>query len=151
MMKMKATMSRTNKVFACIQILIFLSLTLCSSGLTISLSGKSGEFPCKDHECGCKSEADCRAHCCCSPQGNSAKFYHGATKQKNVFQSFISSLKCKSGSDAVAVIKAELKYILDDGCVIPQIRFLCFLASDTMVHLCEPMVLPPEKPPRCPS
>ena len=40
-------MSKINKVIACIQILVFLCLILCSGGVTISLSGKSDEFPVK--------------------------------------------------------------------------------------------------------
>ncbi|MCF6155610.1 MAG: hypothetical protein E3K36_10230 [Candidatus Brocadia sp.] len=143
-------MSNTNKILACIQILIFLSHTLCGSGINFNVSVKSGEFPCKDHECGCKSASDCRTNCCCSPQGNYAKSHHDAKKQKNGFQSFISSLMCKSGSDGISVINTELKYVLEDDFVIPQIAFLYFLASDIMVHICEPMVSPPEKPPRCP-
>src|SRR3990172_3043329 len=114
MRKMTGGMSKINKVLACIQILIFLSLTLCSSGVTISSFKKSGEFPCKDHECGCKSEADCKIHCCCSPQGNQVIAQQGIKKQKNSLQSFISSLKCKSGSGATTCINAELKYVLED-------------------------------------
>lgn len=142
-------MSKINKVLACIQILIFLGLTLCSSGVTVISPGKSGEFPCKDHECGCKSEADCKTHCCCSPQGNQSTSQYGVKKQKDSLQSFISSLRCKSGSDAITCINAELKYVLGDDCEIPKITFLYFLANNTIVHLCEPMVSPPEKPPRC--
>ncbi len=141
-------MSKMNKVLASIQIFIFLSLTLCNSGVTISLSGKSDAFPCKEHACGCKSEPDCKAHCCCFPQGNQLLSHHGVKKQKNSFQSFISSLTCKSGSDAITFINTELTYILEDCCVSPQITFFCFLASDTVTHLCEVMVSPPEKPPR---
>ncbi|MFN3532693.1 MAG: hypothetical protein ACK41Q_09335 [Candidatus Brocadia sp.] len=141
-------MSKTNKIVACIQILIFLSLSWCSSGTNIRLSGKSDEFSCKDHACGCKSAADCKVHCCCSPQGNQLTSQYRVKKQKNSLQSFISSLKCKSGSDAVTLVKAELKYILDEDFIIPHITFLCFLVSDTMTHLCEVMVSPPEKPPR---
>lgn len=142
-------MSKTNKILACIQILIFLSLTLCGSGITFTVSVTSDEFPCKDHNCGCKSAVDCRTNCCCLPQGNHEKSHYGAKKQKNGIQSFISSLMCKSDSDGISVINTELKYVLEDDFVIPQIAFLYFLASDTMVHICEPMVLPPEKPPRC--
>lgn len=141
-------MCKVNRVFAIIQILIFLSLTMCGSGIPFKVSGKSGEFPCKDHACGCKSEADCKTHCCCSPQGDQLLSQQGVKKQKNSLQSFISSLKCKSGSDAITCINSELKYILEDYCVILQITFFCFLTSDTLAHLCEPMVSPPEKPPR---
>ncbi|MBE7446514.1 MAG: hypothetical protein HS132_15270 [Planctomycetia bacterium] len=143
-------MNKINKALACIQIVIFLSLTLlCSSETTISSFKKSDTFPCKDHACGCKSEADCKAHCCCSPQENQTTSQYDIKRQKNSFQSFISSLKCKSGSGAITCINAELTYILDDYCVIPQIPFFCFLASDTLTHLCEVMVSPPKKPPRC--
>ena len=142
-------MSKMNKVIAGIQILIFLCLILCSDGITINLSGKSNEFPCKEHACGCKSEADCKAHCCCSLPGNQATDQQGIKKQKNSLQSFISSLKCKSGSDAITCINAELKYVLEDYFVIPPITFFCFLADDTLAHIREVMVSPPEKPPRC--
>ena len=142
-------MSKINKVLACIQALVFLGLLLCSGGsITISSSGKAGEFPCKEHTCGCKSESDCKTHCCCSPRGNQSTSQYGVKKQKNSFQSFISSLKCKSGSDAITFINTELTYIMEDSCVIPRIIFFCFLASDTLTHLCEVMVSPPEKPPR---
>ncbi len=137
-----------NKVVACIQILIFLSLTLCNGGITIGSLGKSDEFPCKDHQCGCKSEADCKTNCCCSPHGNQLMSQHDAKTKKNSLQSFISSLKCKSGSDAITFINTNLKYILEDKPTISQITFLYFLANNTLVHLCEPMVSPPEKPPR---
>lgn len=142
-------MSMINRIFASIQILIFLGLALCGSGIPFTVSVKPGDYPCKGHACGCKTETDCMTRCCCLTQGNQGKSYHGVKKQKNNLQSFISSLKCKSGSDAVTLVNAELKYIPDDDCVIPQIAFLCFLASDTVVHASEPMVSPPEKPPRC--
>lgn len=141
-------MSKVNKVFACIQIFVFLSLLLCSGGITFTVSSTSDGFPCKDHACGCKSEADCRAHCCCSPNGNQSTTHYGVKKQKDSLQSFISSLKCKSGNNAITFINTELKYVTEDDCVISPITFLCFLTSDTTAHLCEPKVSPPEKPPR---
>ncbi len=141
-------MNKINKVIACIQILVFLSLILFSSGITVNSSGKSNEFACKEHECGCKSEADCRTNCCCLPHRSHLKSHHGVKKQKNSFQSFISSLKCKSGSDVITLINTELKYILEDYFVIPRMAFSCFLVSDTIAHLCEVMLSPPEKPPR---
>ncbi len=142
-------MSKVNKFIACVQILIFLSLALCSSEVvTISLSGKSGEFPCKDHQCGCKSEADCKTNCCCSPQGNQSTSQYSVKKQKDSLQTFISSLKCKSGNDAITCINAELKYVLEDKLIISPITFFCFLSGDTLAHIREVMVSPPEKPPR---
>lgn len=142
-------MSKMNKVLACIQILIFLSLILCSGGITISSLGKSDEFPCKEHQCGCKSEYDCKTNCCCSPQGNQLKSQRDIKKQKSGLRTFIGSLKCKSGSDVVTFLNAEFKYIMEDYFAIPHITFFCFLTSDTLAHLCEVMVSPPEKPPRC--
>ncbi|MGQ3685709.1 MAG: hypothetical protein ACUBOA_12010 [Candidatus Loosdrechtia sp.] len=145
-------MSKINKVIACIQIVIFLSLMLCSSGVTTMNSlRKPDEFPCKDHDCGCKSADDCRTNCCCFPQGNHPGHYHSAKKQKSSLQSFISSLKCKSGSAAMVLINTEFKCIMEDYFVIPHITFLCFLASDTLTRLREVMVSPPEKPPRYPA
>lgn len=142
-------MGKMNKVLACIQIFIFLSLTVCSSGTTINSLKKSDAFPCKEHGCGCKSEADCKTHCCCSPQENPLTSQRNGTKQKNGLQSFISSLKCKSGSDAITFINANLKYILEDKSAIPPMTFFSFLAGDTLAHLREVMVSPPDKPPRC--
>lgn len=142
-------MGKINKAIACIQIFIFLSLTLCNSGATIISLKKSDVFPCKEHGCGCKSEADCRTHCCCSPQETLLTPQRDGTKQKNGLQSFISSLKCKSGSDAITFINANLKYILEDKSTIPPIKFFCFLTGDTLVRLREVMVSPPDKPPRC--
>ena len=142
-------MSKINKIIACIQILIFLGLALCNGGITVGSLGKSDEFPCKEHVCGCKSEADCKAHCCCSSQENQVMSQQGIKKQKDSLQSFISSLKCKSGSDAIAFTSIELNYILEDYFTIPSITFFCFLAGDTLAHLREVMVSPPEKPPRC--
>lgn len=142
-------MNKIHKVLACIQILVFFSLTWCSSGITTSLSGKFAEFPCNDHKCGCHSSDDCKTHCCCVPQGSQVTDHHGIKKQKNGLQSFISSLQCKLGSDAVTSINVELKYILEDHFVIPQITFLGFLTSDTLARIREVMVSPPEKPPRC--
>ena len=142
-------MSKINKVIACIQILIFLGLALCNGGITVGSLGKSDEFPCKEHVCGCKSEADCKTHCCCSPQGNPSASQYGVKKRKDSLQSFISSLRCKSGNDTIACINAELKYVLEGYFVIPPITFFCFLAGDTLAHLREVMVSPPEKPPRC--
>lgn len=142
-------MSSVNKAIACIQILVFLSLALYSNGIPFSMSVESDEFPCKNHACGCKSAADCKAHCCCSSHGNPLMSQSGVNKQKNSFQSFIGSLRCKSGSDVIAGIYVEFKYIPEECCGIPQIPFLCFLTSDTRTRLCEVTVSPPEKPPRC--
>ncbi|MCE7911785.1 MAG: hypothetical protein DCC43_08225 [Candidatus Brocadia sp.] len=145
----RAAMRKVNKVIAAIQIFIFFSLTLCDGGIPFNVSVKSGEYPCKDHACGCKSESDCKARCCCSPRGNASASQSDVKNPKDSFQSFISSLQCKSGSDAVTIMHVDLKFIPDNDGLISSITFLCFLTSDTVVYPGEPMVSPPEKPPRC--
>lgn len=141
-------MSKASKVFSCIQIFILLSLLFFRGGVTISHSGTSDAFSCEGHQCGCTSEYDCRTHCCCSPHDNPSLFQNNEQTKKNGLQSFISSIKCKSGSDVITIINAECKYLLGDNFPTPQITFLCFLTGNTLARLSEPMVFPPEKPPR---
>lgn len=141
-------MSRFVKIITYIQILAFVFLAFCNVGLVINYPKKPVAFPCKDHKCGCKSEADCMTHCCCSSYGDQLKSQDGVVKQKGSIQVFMSSVKCKSGSDVITFTNTELKYIRENSLKIPQITFLCYLAGDMLVHLSEPMVSPPEKPPR---
>lgn len=141
-------MSRRGKIVTYIQILVMVCSALCNTGFVINFPKKPVVFSCSEHECGCKSEADCMTHCCCLPHGNRLKAQNGVKKQKNSILVFISSVRCKSGSDAITCISTKFEYISEDYFKIPQIKFLCFLANDTLVHLCEVMVSPPEKPPR---
>jgi len=142
-------MSTGVKIVSCIQILVMMFLVFCNTGFVVNHPINSAGFPCKDHACGCKSEADCKAHCCCPPQGNQSTFQYGVKKQqKDSLQLFISSIKCKSGNDTITFIPANPKYILEDGHIESPLTFLCFLANDTKIHFCEPAIPPPEKPPR---
>jgi len=139
-------MSKCNKIFACIQIFVILFLMVCNGGSVISNAKKSGAFPCAGHQCGCKSEADCKTHCCCAPDENQNKF-HNNSKNQNVFKTFISSINCKYGNDPLT-ISFTAKYMLERQVRPIKEAFLCFLSNDISIHLPEVFVAPPEKPPR---
>ncbi len=141
-------MSRFRKVTTYVQILVMAYLVLCSVGVIVNSPKKPVAYPCKEHVCGCKLEADCMTNCCCFPDGNRQQTQNGTKEKRNGFLSFISSVKCKSGSNAITFINTKLKYVQEDSFINTQITFLCFLAKDTLVRLCEPTVSPPEKPPR---
>ncbi|MCF6149806.1 MAG: hypothetical protein E3K37_14220 [Candidatus Kuenenia sp.] len=141
-------MSKTGKIVIYIQLLVMVCLSLCNVGLIISCPKKQAAFPCKEHECGCKSEADCMTNCCCFPSGSRSEFQNVPDGQKNGLLSFISSVQCKSGSDVIAFINSNLKYILEYNTIVHRLAFLCFLSNNPLIHPCEPMVSPPEKPPR---
>ena len=139
-------MSKCNKIFACIQTFVILFLMVCNGGSVISYAKKSDAFPCEVHQCGCKSEADCKTHCCCAPDENQNKF-HNNSKNQNVFKTFISSINCKYGNDPLT-ISFTAKYMLERQVRPIKEAFLCFLSNDISIHLPEVFVAPPEKPPR---
>ena len=141
-------MNRIKNSIACFQILIMVFLALCSAGIVINPPKKQVAFSCMDHECGCKSEADCRTNCCCFPAGDRLVSQNDAKQQRNGYHSFISSLQCKSGSNTLAFIKSNLKYIEEYSAIDYRLTFLCFLCNDPFIQPCEPVVSPPEKPPR---
>ena len=140
-------MSKWNKIVACIQTFVFLFLMICNGGSTISSVKKSDAFPCAGHQCGCKSAADCKAHCCCAPGKNQNKF-HNSSEKHNGFRAFISSVNCKYGNDPLTTITFTANSIFEGK--VPQIKelFLCFLFNDLLIRLPEVFVAPPEKPPR---
>ena len=139
-------MSKCNKIFACIQTCVILFLMICHGGSVISNANKSGAFPCARHQCGCKSEADCKTHCCCAPDENQNKFHNNGEKPKG-FRTFISSINCKYGNDPLT-ISFTAKYMLESRDTLTKEAFLCFLSNDISIHLPEVFVTPPEKPPR---
>ena len=141
-------MSKGNKIFACIQTFVILFLMVCHGGSIINFAKKSGEFPCKEHHCGCKSEFDCKTHCCCAPRQDHDKFQNKTENQKGSFQVFISSINCKMGNDLLTSINFTAKYILESKVQPLKETFLCFLLHDTSVHLPEVFLSPPEKPPK---
>lgn len=140
-------MSKCNKIFACIQIFVIIFLMVCNGGGVVSSAKKSDAFPCEGHQCGCKSEADCKAHCCCVPDENQNKF-HNSSEKHNGFRAFISSVNCKYGNDPLTTITFTAKYVLESQDTLIKESFLCFLLHDTSVHLPEVFLPPPEKPPR---
>ena len=140
-------MSKCNKIFACIQTFVMLFLMVCNSGGIISSAKKSDAFPCAGHQCGCKSAADCKAHCCCAPDENQNKFRNNSEKQ-NGFKIFISSVNCKYGNDPLTTITFTAKYILESRDTLTKESFLCFLFNDLSIRLPEVFVAPPEKPPK---
>ena len=139
-------MSKSNKIVACIQIFVILFLMISHGGSVISNAKKSGAFPCAGHQCGCKSEADCKTHCCCAPDENQNKFRNNSENQ-NGFKTFISSINCKYGNDPLT-ISFTAKYMLESRDTLTKEAFLCFLSNDISIHLPEVFVTPPEKPPR---
>src|SRR3990172_13227189 len=96
-------MSKGNKIFACIQTFVILFLMVCNGGSIINSAKKSDAFPCAGHQCGCKSEADCKTHCCCAPDEIQNKFHNSSEKQHG-FKTFISSINCKYGNDPLTTI-----------------------------------------------
>ncbi|MBM2833550.1 MAG: hypothetical protein HW406_711 [Candidatus Brocadiaceae bacterium] len=139
-------MSKCNKIFACIQTFVILFLMICHGGSVISNAKKSGAFPCAGHQCGCKSEVDCKTHCCCAPDENRNKFRNNSENQTG-FKTFISSINCKYGNDPLT-ISFTAKYILERQDTLTKESFLCFLFNDLSIRLSEVFVALPEKPPR---
>lgn len=141
-------MIKWNKIFACIQTFFMLFLMVCNSGSVISNAKKSDAFPCAGHQCGCKSEFDCKTHCCCAPRQDHDKFQNNTENQKGSFQVFISSINCKMGNDLLTSINFTAKYILESKVQPLKETFLCFLLHDTSINLPEVFTSPPEKPPK---
>ena len=135
-------MYKSHRTLSYILILIILCLTVCNRGMAVNSFKKTGEFSCKGHQCGCKSESDCKIHCCCG------HFQYKRGKQKNGLQSFISSVNCKFGDNPVSGITFSAKYILESNVMPINESFLCFLPHGTSIYLPDIFVSPPEKPPR---
>ena len=139
-------MSKCNKIFACIQTFVILFLMVCNGGSVISYAKKYDAFPCEVHQCGCKSAADFKTHCCCAPDESQNKFHNSSEKQ-NGFKTFISSVNCKYGNEPLT-ISFTAKYMLESLNTQTKESFLSFLFNDLSIRLPEVFVAPPEKPPR---
>ncbi len=140
-------MKNINKVFSYIQILVIVCLMAMSEDRGRVFFSKSENFPCAAHQCGCKTEADCKAHCCCSPHKNYDKFQNNSEKHKS-FRVFISSLNCKYGNNALTGITFHSEYVLTDKIQPITESLLCFLISNTVIPSPEILPSPIEKPPR---
>lgn len=134
-----------NKILPCIQILVFVCLTVCNGNLMTNPVRGPEPFPCKEHQCGCKTEADCMEHCCCASYENHQT---GSKKQKNGLFSFISSVNCKSGSPLISFVSFSEKYLSTEKEQSTQAPFLCFLHCSISFFSPEAFIFLPKKPPR---
>lgn len=135
------------KIFACIQILVVVCLMLCNGGIGVNSIKKPAVFSCKEHRCGCKSESECKTHCCCELYENQNKFQGNSDEQKSSFQVFISSINCKYGNEIFAGISFTVKYIMELQVRSQKELFLCLLLDGISIPISEAVIFPPEKPP----
>ena len=135
-------MYKSHKILSYLQIVIIICLMVCNKGIAVNFFKKTGDFSCKGHQCGCKSEYDCKKHCCCAPTQNIRE------KQKNGFQSFIRSINCKVGNNSGRDITFSGKYLLASNVMTMQESFLCFLSLSTANRLPKIFASPQKKPPR---
>jgi len=141
-------MSKVTPIITYLQIIVIVCLTICNDCSVVNLPKRSDTFPCKGHQCGCKSEYDCKTHCCCGLYKNHDKFQNHSQQQKNVFHAFVSSVNCKYGNNPLTSITFAAKYILDDQVQVIKELFMGFLLNDTSITPPDPFVSPPKKPPR---
>ena len=139
---------KKKRVSSYIQIVILVCLIMCSGGKGINISVKTNEFPCKGHQCGCRSESDCKRNCCCALYGNQSELKDVSSKQKNSFQVFISSINCKSDSHSLSDLSFTAKYVLDIKVSLSKESFFCFNSNNTSICPPEVFLSLPEKPPR---
>ncbi|KAA0242180.1 MAG: hypothetical protein DYG83_12390 [Candidatus Brocadia sp. AMX2] len=137
---------KSHKILTYIQISVIVCLLICNGGISVNSVRESDGFPCKGHQCGCKSESDCRTHCCCGVYKNRDKFQ--SNEQKSSFHVFMSSINCTYGNDPLTGVTFTAKYMVGDQ--VQQIKesFLCFLSCDISNSLLEVFASPPKKPPR---
>ncbi len=134
-----------NKILSYIQILVFVSLTVCNGNLVTNPARGTEPFPCKGHQCGCKTEADCNDHCCCASYEN---LQSGSKKQKNGLYAFMNSVNCKSGSTQVSYMSFSEKYVSTEKALSSQAPLLCILPRDVSFFPPEVFISLPKKPPR---
>lgn len=139
---------KSYRALAYLQIVVVVCLTIYNSGTRPSTVKKLDAFPCKDHLCGCKTESDCKAHCCCARYENHGEFQNKNHEQKDSLHTFISSVNCNNGTGSVTGIPFTAKYIMSHYVQQKNDSFLCFLFNDTSMCLPEVFLTPPEKPPR---
>lgn len=137
-----------NKIISGIQILIFVCLTVCNGNLMTNPVRVAEPFPCKGHQCGCKTEEVCKDHCCCSAYENHNKLQSNSKKQQNSLRVFISSINCKSGNTLISGVSFSEKYVSTEKAPSSQAPLLCFLPCDVSFPLTEVCIFLPKKPPR---
>ncbi len=139
---------KRSKILAYIQISVIVCLMSFNGGIRLNSYWKTEEFPCKGHQCGCKSESDCKTHCCCGLYKNRGAVQSNDNEPKTGFQVFISSVNCKYGGDPLTTITFTAKYVLVSQVQPIRESFLCFLPQDISISLLEVFIAPPETPPR---
>ncbi|MGQ3683422.1 MAG: hypothetical protein ACUBOA_00095 [Candidatus Loosdrechtia sp.] len=137
-------MKKPNKILSCIQVLIIVFLMMWCGGTSLKLPLRTGGFPCKEHQCGCKSEFDCMTNCCCSFSENPNAFQ---INNKSL-HAFISSINCNYGNDPFTGITIAAKYIKENDIHLAGESFFCFLSYTTQLYPSQIIASRPEKPPR---
>ena len=123
-------MNAMNKILSYIQILVFVCLTVCNGNLMTNPVQGPEPFPCKGHQCGCKTEEACKDHCCCASYENHNEFQDISKKQKNGLYAFISSINCKSGNTLISCVSFSEKYVSTEKALPSQAPLFCFLHRD---------------------
>lgn len=141
-------MNKKNKILSCIQILAILSIIICNGSITVNIPQKYTEFPCKEHQCGCKSEPDCKKHCCCGFYGDRHTFQGNNKEEKKVLHAFISSMHCKYGNDPLTKTTITAEYKGEEKTELVKESFSSFLFYSTPRYPSDIIASPPEKPPR---
>ena len=141
-------MSKVTPIITYLQIIVIACLTICNDCSIVNFPKQSDTFPCKGHQCGCKSEYDCKTHCCCGFYKDHEKYQNPSKQQKNMFNTFVSNVNCKYGNDPLNSITFTAKYILENQVQPIKELFMGFLFTSNSITLPDPFLPPPEKPPR---
>lgn len=141
-------MNKKSKILACIQILTILWIIVCNGNITVNNPQKYGEFPCKGHECGCKSEPDCKKHCCCGFYGDGHTLQGNNKGEKKILSAFINSIHCRYGNDPLTKITITSEYKGDKKTELIKESFHSFSFYITSLYPSDIIASPPEKPPR---
>lgn len=141
-------MNKKNKILACVQILAIFWIIVGNGSITINTPQKYGEFPCKGHQCGCKSGPDCKKHCCCGFYGDRYTFLDNGKGEKNTLHTFISSIHCKFGSGTLAKITITAEYKGEKKTELIKELSSSFLFYNIPPYPSDIIASPPEKPPR---
>ena len=111
-------------------------------------TGEKGEFACKHHICGCKTERDCLSHCCCVTVPDTYNMKCALKKNPGeIASAFIESLACAGTPDMFAIGTAIIA-LPDDRTDIPDMYLCVFLKRLKPVYPNSFQISPPDKPPR---
>ena len=107
-----------------------------------------GEFACKHHICGCKTEPDCLNFCCCVKVVDTFNM-KGVLKKNpgDIGSAFIESLACAGIPDMFA-LGTGIIALPDESACIPDMYLCAFLKKLKTVYPDSFHISPPVKPPR---